>query len=91
MTRQTADILLQSLGRKSPQEAVEWLVGSEFATPDRVGATMREWIRFDPMAASKWARSLEPGETRRIAVESIVEEMEVNDPESAEIWKRELK
>lgn len=82
--------LTQALALNSPGNAVKWLVDSNNAGAEDFTHLMRQWIQVEPTAASVWVRDLEDGAARDLAIESIIEAVQKDDPDLADEWEKEL-
>lgn len=75
--------------RQDPGLAAEWLaeLPDGVERQDRIYRTVADaYVSHDPMAASEWISTLEAGDARDSAVNSLVDNIRRSDPEAAFIW-----
>lgn len=82
--------------RENPVDGVVWLerLAAENRLGDRASGVYqqaaREYVRHDPMAASQWIATLEPGSNRDAAVNAMVREISSYDAEAGFAWAQTM-
>lgn len=67
--------------------ATEWLKAHPAAlTAYQLEETVKNWVGFNPEAASGWIESMAPGAQRDSAIRGLVQQMKTHDPAAASAW-----